>query len=265
MSAGAESEAPAKAAVEAPMRLTAATLVPAAGWAPALVVLAAAGMAFLAVVALAAGLAAAALGEDWRRDLSGSATVRLTATDDTSLARVLDILAETEGVAGARPLAPDEQRALLAPWLGDGPILDALPVPRLVDVRLEGPGPDPVRLAARLEAAAPGTVYDNHGRWRGPLLDAAAAIERLALLAVALVGAVAAGTVALAARASLAGNAETVRIIRLIGGSDGFVARAFVRPLALRTAAGALGGAVVAAAVLLLLPGGVEGARAAGL
>ncbi|MEL6214032.1 MAG: cell division protein FtsX, partial [Pseudomonadota bacterium] len=117
-----------------------------------------------------------------------------------------------------------------------------------------GTGPDTARLAAALEATAPGTVYDDHGSWRGPLLQAAGAIEIFALGAVVLIAGAAAGITALAARASLAGNAEIVRVIRLIGGRDSFIIRAFVRPIVWRTGLGAFGGAVLAALALSTLP-----------
>lgn len=234
-------------------------IVPTSGWSSALVLLAAGAMAFLAVIGLAAGLGAGRLSAEWQADLSGSATVRLEATDPTSLQRVLTVLDETAGIAAAEALSIEAQRALLAPWLGDGALIDELPVPRLVDLTLEGAGPDVQALSAALEAAAPGTVYDDHGRWRAPMIAAAKGIETLALGIVLLVGATAAGVTALAARASLAGNAETVRVIRLIGGSSGFITRVFVRPLAARTAVGAIGGGAVGAAALMLLPSGGTG------
>ncbi|MEM6422310.1 MAG: hypothetical protein AAF698_06945, partial [Pseudomonadota bacterium] len=88
-------------------------LVPPGGWSAALASLSAGGMAFLAMLSLVAGLGAADLGAEWQRDLSGSATVRLSAPDATSLQRVLEVLRETEGVASAEPLAHDDQEALL--------------------------------------------------------------------------------------------------------------------------------------------------------
>ncbi|MEM9782959.1 MAG: cell division protein FtsX [Pseudomonadota bacterium] len=244
------------AIVATPAARLAARIVPTAGWSAALVVLAAGAMAFLAVVGLAAGIAAGRLGAEWQADLSGSATVRMEATDPTSIERVLAVLRETPGIAAATPLEIEAQRALLAPWLGDGALLDELPVPRLIDVTLSGDGPDTELLAAALNATAPGTVYDDHGRWRAPMIAAAIGVERLAVGVVLLVAVTAAGVTALAARASLAGNAETVRVIRLIGGSDGFITRTFVRPLAARTTVGAFGGGALAALTLMLLPAG---------
>ncbi|MEM9762852.1 MAG: cell division protein FtsX [Pseudomonadota bacterium] len=238
-------------------------LLPRGGWGAALSTLASLAMAFLALVTLATGLAAARLGADWQAALSGSATVRIASSvdagggnggDSGAQARVLAVLSATPGIASARPLERAEQAALLAPWLGEGEALSSLPVPQLIDVTLAPGGPDAAALAAALEAAAPGTVYDDHGSWRGPLIEGAEAVERLALGASLLVALAAAGMVGLAARASLAGNVEIVRVVRLIGGEERFIARAFVRPLAWRTGAGAALGAGLAAMALALLP-----------
>ncbi|MEO0427109.1 MAG: cell division protein FtsX [Pseudomonadota bacterium] len=249
-----EAEEPAPAPYRGRLRL-----LPRGGWSAALSTLASLAMAFLALITLATGIAAAQLGADWQAALSGSATVRIAAGAEADAdAKVLAILSATPGIAAARPLDRAEQAALLAPWLGEGEALESLPVPRLVDVTLEGGGPDAAALATTLEEAAPGTVYDDHGSWRGPLIEGARAVERLAIGASVLVALAAAGMVALAARASLAGNAEIVRVVRLIGGEERFIARAFVRPLAWRTGLGAAFGAGLAALALTFLPGAGE-------
>jgi cell division transport system permease protein len=82
-------------------------------------------------------------------------------------------------------LANAEHLFLLEPRLGAGNLLDDLPAPRLIEARTAGPGPEAARLQARLDAAAPGAVYDDHALWRGPLVRAATALRRPAWLATA--------------------------------------------------------------------------------
>ncbi|MDT8343086.1 MAG: cell division protein FtsX [Thermohalobaculum sp.] len=230
-------------------------IVPPSGWAAWLTTLTAAAMAFLAVLTLAAGLVAGSLAEEWRADLAEVATLRLPAgTDPATLGAVLDQLRATPGIAAARTLDRAEQAALLEPWLGRGAALDDLPLPVLVDLRLTGAGPDVATLEANLALAAPGAVYDDHAGVRAPLGRAADEVRRLALAGALLVVLAAAGMVALAARASLAANAEIVRVIRLIGGEDAFITRAFVGRVVRRTALGAVVGAALGAAALAALP-----------
>jgi len=232
-------------------------IVPGSGWASALTTLAALAMSFLAVLTLAAGLAADRLSGSWQADLNAVATVRVVAPKAEMEARITDalvVLSATPGVATARLMTDAEHRALLEPWLGEGDWLDDLPVPRLIDLRLTGPGPDPAVLQARLDADAPGAVYDGHAAWRGALTGAATALKRLAWTAAGLIALAAAAMVALAARATLAGNAEVVRVVRLIGGEDRFIEGAFVRRVTARAALGGAAGAILGGAALSLMP-----------
>jgi cell division transport system permease protein len=232
-------------------------IVPGSGWAAALTALSAMAMSFLAVLTLAAGFAADRLAGTWNSDLAQVATVRVSVAPEDLEARVtaaLSILALTPDIADARLLSDAEHLALLEPWLGAGDWLDDLPAPRLIEVRFSGAGPDAATLQAQLDEAAPGAVYDDHARWREPLVRAAAALRRLTWFAAALIALAAAGMVALAARATLAGNAEVVRVVRLIGGEEKFIENAFVRRLAVRGALGGLVGAALGGASVALMP-----------
>jgi cell division transport system permease protein len=236
-------------------------IVPGSGWAAALTALSALAMSYLAVLTLAAGMAADRLAGTWHSELTAVATVRVAMPTreppDALEARVtaaLVVLASAPGVADARLLSDAEHLFLLEPWLGAGDWLDDLPVPRLIEIRLDGPGPEPAVLQAQLDAAAPGAVYDDHALWRGPLVRTATVLRRLAWFATTLIALAAAGMVALAARATLAGNAEVVRVIRLIGGEESFIENAFVHRLAARAALGGLAGALLGAASLALMP-----------
>ena len=234
-----------------------APIVPRSGWTAALTALTALAMSYLAVLTLSAGIAAERLAESWRTELAGKATVQIAVPLDEMETRVtaaLSVLATAPGVADARLLSDAEHLFLLEPGLGAGDWLKDLPVPRLIEVRIDGPGPDAAALQAQLDAAAPGAVYDDHGLWREPLVRAATALRRLAWFATALIALAAAGMVALAARSTLAGNAEVVRVVRLIGGEDSFIERAFVRRLAVRAALGGLAGSALGCASLALMP-----------
>ena len=146
----------------------------------------------------------------------------------------LAILAQTPGIESARALSDAEQEALLEPWFGaDLPLAD-LAVPRLVEVIETEAGFDAEGLRLRLRAEVPGAVLDDHTRWREPLVEAAARLRFLGWLSVALLGASLAAMVTLAASAALAANARVIRVLRLIGARDSFVARAFTRRFTIR-------------------------------
>ena len=208
-------------------------------------------MTFLAVFALALSLASGRLAERWSGALERTATVRLSAPEDQidrQVDAVLALLATTPGIASARALTEDEQRALLEPWFGPDLPVDALPLPRLIEVVEDGTGYDGTGLRARLAAEAPGAVLDDHTRWREPMAQAASRLRLLGLLSIGLIGA------AMAAMITLAANAQVIKVLRLVGARDAYIARAFVRRFTLRAATGAAIGAFAGLVGVFLLP-----------
>lgn len=214
-------------------------------------------MAFLAVFALALSLAAGRLADRWSDALERTATVRLSAPEDQmerQTRAVLDLLATTPGIATARAMTNEEQRALLEPWFGPDLPVDALPLPRLIELTEDGNGYDGEGLRQRLAAEAPGAVLDDHTRWRKPLAVAASRLRLLGFLSIGLIATATAAMITLAANAALAANAQVIRVLRLVGARDSYIARAFVRRFTLRALGGAATGTVLAMISVGLLP-----------
>jgi cell division transport system permease protein len=214
-------------------------------------------MTFLAVFALALSLASDRLAERWAGALAGTATIRIAAPTDQMAIQteaVLDILKTTPGIASSRALTDDDQRALLAPWFGPDLPIEALPIPRLVELT-EGPeGLDAEGLRQRLAAEAPGAVLDDHTRWQRPLAIAAQRLRLLGALSILLITAATGAMITLAANASLAANAQVIRVLRLVGAQDDYIAAAFVRRFTLRALTGSAIGAVAGTIGIALLP-----------
>lgn len=214
-------------------------------------------MTFLAVFALALSLASGRLADRWSGALERTATVRLSAPEDQielQLTAVLGVLATTPGIESARALTDEESRALLEPWFGPDLPVETLPLPRLIEVVEDGSGYDGTGLRQRLAAEAPGAVLDDHTRWREPMAEAAARLRLLGLLSIGLIGAAMAAMITLAANASLAANAQVIKVLRLVGARDAYIARAFVRRFTLRALAGAAAGAIAGLVGVILLP-----------
>jgi len=234
-------------------------VVPPSGHTARLTSFTAAAMAFLTVFALALSLAAGRLADRWQATLTGSATIRISAPDDQMTAQtnaVLAVLKTTPGISAFRPLTVDEERALLEPWFGPDLPLDSLPIPQLIEV--EGQGYDAEGLRLRLAAEAPGAVLDDHTRWREPLVRAAMRIRTLGLVAILLIAGATAAMITLAANAALSANAQVIRVLRLVGARDVYIARAFVRRFSLRALAGAVVGTVAGMAAMAFLPAADE-------
>ena len=234
-------------------------VVPPSGHTARLTAFTAGAMAFLTVFSLALSLAAGRLADRWQATLTGSATIRISAPGDQMVAQtnaVLAALKTTPGVSAFRALSVDEERALLTPWFGPDLPLDALPIPQLIEV--EGQGYDTEGLRQRLAAEAPGAVFDDHTRWREPLVRAAMRIRALGLVAIALIAGATAAMITLAASAALSANAQVIRVLRLVGARDVYIARAFVRRFSLRALVGAMVGTGAGVAAVAFLPAADE-------
>jgi cell division transport system permease protein len=168
--------------------------------------------------------------------------------------RALKILSETAGVAEARALTPEELGALLEPWFGPDLPIESLPVPQLIEVRETSSGYDGDGLRLRLQAELPGAVLDDHTRWRKPLVRAAGRLKVLGWMAIILIFGAMGAMITLAANAALAANSQVIQVLRLVGATDSYIARAFVRRFTLRTLTGAVIGMVLGLLAMLLLP-----------
>ena len=232
-------------------------VVPRTGFTAQLTLFVSGAMAFLAVFALALSLATGRLAERWGDELARSATVRITAPQDQIDAQTvaaIRVLETTGGIASVRSLSIEEQQALLAPWFGPDMPLDSLPVPQLIEVIEDGDGYDAAGLRLRLQAEAPGAVLDDHTRWRAPLVKAADRLRLLGWLSIVLIGATMGAMITLAANAALAANAQLIAVLRLVGATDNYIAKAFVRRFTLRALFGATMGTVVGLGAAFFLP-----------
>ncbi len=241
-------------------------VVPGSGIIARLTLLVAGAMAFLAVFALALAFSAGALAQRWEVALAASATVVVSVGPErreAEVAAVMEVLATTPGIRTPRRLDLAETQALLAPWLGAELPVDTLPLPVLIAVET-GRELDSAGLRLRLAAEAPTASYDDHARWREPLLAAAARMRLIAALALGLIGAATAAMIALAAQAALSANRQVIEVLRLVGARDRFIRRAFVRQFTWRSFAGASAGTGLGLLALVYLrPGADEAATAA--
>ena len=232
-------------------------VVPPTGFTAGLTTFTSAAMAFLVVFALSLALAADRLSDRCSAALAGGATLRIAAPVeqmDAQLAQAVKVLKTTPGISEARVIPIDEQQSLLEPWFGPDLPMDALALPRLIDIREDNIGYDTQGLRLRLAAEVPGAVLDDHSRWQRPLLKAAQRVWALGLFAIVLMAATSAAMIMLATRAAMAANAQVVAVLRLIGAQDSYIASAFVRRFTLRAFMGAGLGTAAGGLAVYLLP-----------
>ena len=204
-------------------------------------------MTMLAVLAVLAAFMGARATSEWSNALAMSVTVQVPAVIDakTEMER---IVATSPDIFAIREVDADQQRALLEPLVGAG--LDDVAFPRLFVVDAAPDAEDAIEnLRLRLAGEMPEAVLDDPGSWRRPMVRAARAVSRLGLLGVGTVLVALICTVILSAEAAIAANRRNIRTLRLIGATDGFIVRAFVRRITLRVVAGAVIGLMIGVGV----------------
>lgn len=222
-------------------------------------------MAFLAALALGASLIARHAAESWSAGLSGKITVQIlpagNAPRDGLIAETeaaLSVLRATPGIVQAAPLSDEEQQKLVQPWLGADSLVADLPLPQLIDADV-APGSelDIASLDARLKAAAPHAVLDDHRHWIGRLRDLASTLVWSAYGVLFLIAVATAATVAFATRAGLDAHNDMVSLLHQMGAQAGFIARSFEGHY-FRAALTAAGAGAAFAAVLFSAAGGLQ-------
>jgi len=190
---------------------------------------------FLAALALAAVLVVDEAVSSWNRGLSSAVSIQVPppATADPAaalrrVAAVLQAVRATPGVSGADMVPEQKVRSLLEPWLGGAGGIDALPLPALIDVRLDDPNAvDLPALTSQLQAIAPEISVDSHRLWLDELIGRVRWAQLVAIGVVLLNALAAVGTVIFATRTGLMVHQRIIEVLHLMGATDRYIARQF--------------------------------------
>lgn len=213
-------------------------------------------MTFLASLTTGAVVLVRSAAGEWQADVSREVTVQVRPVDgrdvEADLRKAADIVRAARGIAGVRPYTKQESAELLEPWLGSGLVLDDLPVPRLIVVRLAAePKPDLAQLRRALSAEVPTASLDDHRGWVDKMRAMAGTAVAGGVLVLALMIAATVLSVAFATRGAMATNRPIIEVLHFVGAKDSFIARRFQGHfLMLGLRGGAIGGG---AAILVFL------------
>ncbi|MGB3022724.1 MAG: ABC transporter permease [Methyloceanibacter sp.] len=216
-------------------------------------------MSFLACLTAGAVYMVNQSARAWVNDIASEITIELdpvnTADIEKKMTLVSLFLAKQSGITRVKPLTAEDSAKLLEPWLGRSDALSALPIPRLIAVEIDRSNPPDIEtISAALSQSFEGVTLDDHRRWRAEIrtLTRSAALGGLAVL-----GLVAAATIAVivsATRSAMASNREIIEVLHFVGANERFISREFERHFLGLGVRAALVGAVGAMLVFLLLP-----------
>jgi len=213
-------------------------------------------MSFLACLTLGAVLTLSQLAAAWTDGLSGSITVQLLPSaqiaPEDQMREALRLVRQWPGIYEAKEVSSAQARSLLEPWLGEGNVLDDLPVPQLIEVTLT-PGQDVELegLGRALADGVPGAHLDDHQRWNQELASFAASTEGVGWAVLLLIALATLAIVIFATQAGLQAHREIVEVVHMIGARDVFIAAEFQRHFLWLGLRGGVIGLVLAAVTLV--------------
>ena len=227
--------------------------------------------ALAAVVAIMTFLAAVTSGgvamvigsaNEWQSEVAREMTIQVRPTPgrdiEAEISRAQALAQSAPGVAEVRAYSREESDRLLEPWLGSGVVLDDLPVPRMIAVRIaRGAVVDTTALRQSLAQSVSGASLDDHrngiNRMRG--MAKAAIAGGMGIFALVLAATIL--SVTFATRGAMASNRPIVEVLHFVGAKEAYIASQFRRHfLGLGLKGGALGG--IAAMLCLILAGRVS-------
>jgi cell division transport system permease protein len=214
-------------------------------------------MTFLAAMTAGTVELIASASSSWRSDISREVTIQVRPRAgrdiEQDVRRAADLARAAQGVREVRVNGKRESERLLEPWLGTGLDISELPVPRLIELRVDG-RPDFQALRRQLAEQAPSASLDDHRLWIQRLGAMASAMVGIGVVIMLLVLVATALAIAFATRGAMAGNRHIIEVLNLVGASDAFIAREFQRHfLRLGLKGGGIGG--VGAMVVFWLAG----------
>lgn len=229
-------------------------------------------MVFLASLTMAGSLAVNNMTEHWNSSIAGSLTVQVMPSSVKAAGNMLDntmaevdravaVLKQAKGIKDVRVLSDAELGKLLEPWLGNIDLQDDIPVPRLIDVKINmAENVDFPKLKDELAKYAPNASLDIHRVWLAKLMSLAATLNFLAWVVMLLALVTTAVTVMYATFTSLEVHRPAIELLHLIGARDAYISLLFSRRTLTFSFGGALVGMLLAIPLIIII-----GTMAAGL
>jgi len=191
-------------------------------------------MVYMITLCLAITLAISNTTDKWRNNLSGNATIEISAQENmdmTEKMREISAFLENEpSVISATPVDQSDMMKLVEPWLGNitTTTLSELPLPGLIDVQFDHNGQINIAsLKKKLELKYPFTRLDNHQAWQNNMQSMARVIEigilSLTLIMIALSSAVIIGSI----KSNMAIHRNEISLLHLMGAYDGYITKQF--------------------------------------
>ena len=196
---------------------------------------------FIFAITLSGVLAIDSMIYSWNKSILGSLTVQIIPSlnldktqvkDELDLMenKAVDFLKSVNGIIKVTPLTEDQLGMLLNPWLGDDVLISELPVPRIIDVKIDPKSDiDFDQLAKDLSNVSPLASIDNHKIWLNRLIAFADGIKMIASTILILIALITSGAIFYTTKMSLNLQNNVIEILHIIGAKDTYIAQQYAK------------------------------------
>lgn len=220
---------------------------------------------FIFAITLSGVLAVDSMITNWNRSILGSLTVQIIPSQNLNKEKaaaetlahqekVVDFLRSVNGIIKVTPLTDEQLSELLTPWLGDDVVISELPVPRIIDIKIETDANiDFNQLSKDLNNVSPLASLDNHKLWLNKLIAFAGGLKLIASTILLLVSLITSGAIFYTTKMSLGLQRNVIEILHIIGAKDTYIAQQYAKHMGFLGFLGGLGGIVFAVPAIFFI------------
>ena len=214
-------------------------------------------MVFIATLALVCVFSVDKLFDSWNKDLSGQMTVQVlpfkSNTNKSILSKELFknkvdntvvLLKSKSELSSVEIISDDKVNSLLSPWLGSGIENIEIPLPILIDVKINNSkinigNYDVKKLEQELNDKIGAINIEDHKKWVSDLKNVKNAVQFLAYFILVAIIITTSITVMYTTRAAFKAQRASIEVFHLMGAFDDFIAKQFASAVFKLTLSGA--------------------------
>ncbi|MBR5598990.1 MAG: FtsX-like permease family protein [Alphaproteobacteria bacterium] len=170
------------------------------------------------------------------------------------LLAVVSFLERYPNITEVSVLSDLEIRSLLEPWLGNNVDIELLPIPKLLDVKIDTNVEfDYKKLAVRLSEISSQASINDHNLWLSRLLKFINSLKVLAMTVLLLVALASITAIVYAAQTSLNVHKDIISILHIMGATDKYIALNYVKQITYTSIIAGITGTVIATPAIIIV------------
>jgi cell division transport system permease protein len=214
---------------------------------------------FLFAITLAGVLGINSMFENSKKQVVSNFTVQVLPLPNhedskNELTKVVNFFEHYPDVTEVVVLSQKELHTLIEPWLGNNIDIELLPIPKLIDVKINNAKTfDYKELMVRLSEVSTQASINDHNLWLSRLLRFINSLKMLAVTVLVLVAGACVAAIVYTAKTGLNVHRDIIQILHIMGATDEYIAINYVKQItAMSVVAGIIGTILSVPAIILI-------------